>query len=569
MAYRHDPDLDFLGTLSSEELDNLVKILTLDKEGNALLTENLTYSEQYKLYHPEHKMYWKDIAEELQLFGGNTFMNLLKGNKGVFYKEILCDVCDKLKVNYNKTSATIQIEQNLLMKILQDSLEKMSPDEIATLANELGIENKNGLTPQAMGAAFLAIFRAGGFKSYQLTLIVVNAVMKTLFGHMLPPIIAGGVAGRIAGILSGPIGWIITGVWTAIDLAGPAYRITIPAVIQVAYLRSLSINRQAVEANCDNNNGEENVHTESSPKKEKSVADISREIISNELYDPDTTDFKRVKSLLNKAENWSDEEKKAHIKAVYYSRTGMSGWDYISPDSTEVIWELAKKEKLRNIYKQAAALLPESEEAQDIYRVLALAEKRRQSWVNPTYNRNQTPSVKFSDFGFKLAVVNELMFNQEKLIPKFELQAFLDEDSEQCINACNGDVYKSFLYALPFNPFQNIGMGMLNMLSDKPKPIYNNTFGSVIHYFEQLDIPAALFSNIEKIEIKRDMPIYHNMLVTLNGEISITDDAKKDLNLLPNLKSILISDEVVLSAKIVAELKARQIDLIIEQNSDK
>ncbi len=38
-------------------------------------------------------------------------------------------------------------------------------------------------------------------------------------------------------ILAGPIGWIITGVWTAIDIAGPAYRVTIPACILVATLR--------------------------------------------------------------------------------------------------------------------------------------------------------------------------------------------------------------------------------------------------------------------------------------------------------------------------------------------
>ncbi len=38
-------------------------------------------------------------------------------------------------------------------------------------------------------------------------------------------------------ILTGPVGWIITGVWTAIDIAGPAYRVTIPACILVATLR--------------------------------------------------------------------------------------------------------------------------------------------------------------------------------------------------------------------------------------------------------------------------------------------------------------------------------------------
>lgn len=55
-------------------------------------------------------MYWDEIAEELQLFGGNTFMNLIKGNKVVLYREILCDVCVRLKVNYNKKSDFALIE---------------------------------------------------------------------------------------------------------------------------------------------------------------------------------------------------------------------------------------------------------------------------------------------------------------------------------------------------------------------------------------------------------------------------------------------------------------------------
>lgn len=38
-------------------------------------------------------------------------------------------------------------------------------------------------------------------------------------------------------ILTGPIGWVITGLLTAIDIAGAAYRVTIPAVINIAALR--------------------------------------------------------------------------------------------------------------------------------------------------------------------------------------------------------------------------------------------------------------------------------------------------------------------------------------------
>jgi uncharacterized protein YaaW (UPF0174 family) len=33
------------------------------------------------------------------------------------------------------------------------------------------------------------------------------------------------------------VGWTLTGLWTAVDIAGPAYRVTMPAVIQVALVR--------------------------------------------------------------------------------------------------------------------------------------------------------------------------------------------------------------------------------------------------------------------------------------------------------------------------------------------
>lgn len=246
MAYRHDPDLEFLDSLSSEELNDLVYLLTHDKDGERRLTESLTQEDNYKKYYPDHKQYWKEIATEIQCFGGNTFVNMFRGG-GVPYKEVLCDVCDKIKVNYNKDSSTKKIEQNLLMKILEDALEKMSPEEIEKLGKELGLENTAKLTSQSLMAIFLAVFRAGGFKSYQLTLIIVNAIVKVLIGRGLT--LGGNVlVTRTAAILTGPIGWVITGLWTAIDIAGPAYRVTIPAVIQIAYLRTLSENRDAISA---------------------------------------------------------------------------------------------------------------------------------------------------------------------------------------------------------------------------------------------------------------------------------------------------------------------------------
>lgn len=236
MAYRYDNDLEFLSKMNSEDLNDLVYCLTHDKDGNTRFTEELTNNERYKTHYPNHKHYWDEIAAEIQCFGGNTLATIIRGGKGVVYKEILEDVCDKLKVNYNSNSSVEVIESNLLMKILSDAIEKMSPEELKELALATGIQNLNTPTKEALVGVFQAIFRAGGFKSYQLTLIIVNAVLKALIGRGLS--FAGNATlTRTMAILTGPIGWAITGIWTAIDIASPAYRVTIPATICVAVLR--------------------------------------------------------------------------------------------------------------------------------------------------------------------------------------------------------------------------------------------------------------------------------------------------------------------------------------------
>lgn len=236
MAYRYDTDLQFLEAMESDDLNDLVYCLTHDRDGDVRFTEELTTSPTYKLYYPDHQKYWELIAAELQCFGANTFATLLRRGKGVEYREVLMDVCDQVKVNYNKNASTEQIEGNLLMKILTDALEKMNPEELKILAEAAGIENIGNITPEAMTGIFLAVFKAGGFKSYQLTVIIVNAVLKALFGRGLS---WGGniILTKTMSILIGPIGWAITGLWTLVDIAGPAYRITIPAVILVAALR--------------------------------------------------------------------------------------------------------------------------------------------------------------------------------------------------------------------------------------------------------------------------------------------------------------------------------------------
>ncbi len=51
---------------------------------------------------------------------------------------------------------------------------------------------------------------------------------------------------KTLGILAGPIGWVITGALVSVNLAWPAYRVTVPACVLVATLRKkLKAEREA------------------------------------------------------------------------------------------------------------------------------------------------------------------------------------------------------------------------------------------------------------------------------------------------------------------------------------
>lgn len=237
MAYRFDEDLEFLREISSRDLNDLVECLTKDKDGGALWTEELTSNPTYKKYHPDHSKYWELIAAECQCFGANSLMTALRGGKGVLYREVLADVCDNLKVKeIKKNDHTLDIENKLLAKVLGDAIDKMSDEDRIDFAKTIGMSSLKSLNPAAMTAAIQLAFKAGGFKSYQLTLIAANAISRAILGRGLT--LAGNAAlTRTASMLAGPVGWAIAGAWTAVDIAGPAYRVTMPAVIQIALLR--------------------------------------------------------------------------------------------------------------------------------------------------------------------------------------------------------------------------------------------------------------------------------------------------------------------------------------------
>ncbi|MFK5158044.1 DUF3944 domain-containing protein, partial [Glaesserella parasuis] len=203
MAYVYDVDLEFLAQCTNEDLQPLVDILTKDKDGKKRYTEGLTSSRVYKVFYPDHNLYWKEIAEEIQKFGANTIATLFRLGKGVSYKTILIEVCEKMKVNFNKESSTELIEKHLLDKVLTSAIEELSEDDLKKLAEELKIPATH-LGKQSLTALVLVELNS------LLSTPVLWKTIHTMFPQTIGTLLAGTALGRILGFATGPIGWVIT-----------------------------------------------------------------------------------------------------------------------------------------------------------------------------------------------------------------------------------------------------------------------------------------------------------------------------------------------------------------------
>ncbi|GAA7198395.1 DUF3944 domain-containing protein [Helicobacter pylori] len=173
MAYRYDSDLEFLKRLSSNDLKDLFDVLVYDEDGALRMNEELTDSTEYKRCGSDYAKYPRRIAEELQCYGGNTFINFLE-TKGLIQRDFVRCVRSFKEVNYHEESPTSLIEKNILSKLLKDSLEKMSGREIKELGHELGMTNIDkviGENKQLLIASVLTLFKAGGSHSLENVII--------------------------------------------------------------------------------------------------------------------------------------------------------------------------------------------------------------------------------------------------------------------------------------------------------------------------------------------------------------------------------------------------------------
>ena len=232
---KEDRDLRFLANCKNEDLKTLVDMMTHDKDGNVRFSEGLTDTDAYLQCYPYRlQNMWQEIAGELQRFGGNTIANLYRG-EGISYRTILKDVCKKMKVYFSDSEETEDIERALLKKMCSDVIGSMSEKELLEMSESLDIPTKNPKKYLIAAALQLAI-RRGGALFARIAVYISQMIAKMVLGRGAM-MVGTNILNKTFGFLTGPIGWIVTAGWAIYDIAAPAYRVTVPCVLQVACMR--------------------------------------------------------------------------------------------------------------------------------------------------------------------------------------------------------------------------------------------------------------------------------------------------------------------------------------------
>ena len=203
---------------STEQLEPLCKLLDAWFEGKPSTPE--------------------EIADYLRRWGSSTIMTIFRGWKGADYIEVTRDVAKALNADLPKKGDERDYELAILGKVVEKYLQGASPEDreqIEKILKEAGDEAWKSLSAWASGAGKPIVITLLNTVGRQVTQQILKRIILWIVAKQTAKQ-AAKAAARLAGMAI-PLLNIVFAVWLLIDLAGPAYRKTVPAVIQVALLR--------------------------------------------------------------------------------------------------------------------------------------------------------------------------------------------------------------------------------------------------------------------------------------------------------------------------------------------
>jgi len=180
-----------------------------------------------------------ELVRKICLDGGSTIMSALRKWNGVPYAAVVRDVAGKMNVRTEPSEEVFSIEIKLLEEMIRRFLQNASPQEreqVQRYLSRAGSEHRIRMVEiargsLAVGTVAMMIKHIGQHASAE---IVRQVVLRSTAQKVASE--AARRATQIAGWGVPFLNVVFVG-WTVADIAGPAFRKTVPTVLEVALLR--------------------------------------------------------------------------------------------------------------------------------------------------------------------------------------------------------------------------------------------------------------------------------------------------------------------------------------------
>lgn len=205
------PLIDLLSKASSDDLNVLADLITDDGKGRVALDSKVKITILNHRKKGSLQSIPNVLEAEIRAFGSNSIANIFRSDS-VSYLELATDVAKKLDGKPTPSHDVLAIEQIVMRQALSKYAGVKSFSDYAALAGQVAQVVKM-LVSTASGLGGIAA--TGG----------AAAAMSA-------------IGGRLISLAAPPLAVAATGA-TIFQAASPAFRITVPAVLQIARIRQL------------------------------------------------------------------------------------------------------------------------------------------------------------------------------------------------------------------------------------------------------------------------------------------------------------------------------------------
>lgn len=180
------------------------------------------------------------IDKQIKYYGSSDIAYLKReifgSNGGVEAKEIIEDVCAKLKVNIKLGGSIESKLERLVNAIVEKELLSKTPDELSIAFKNMGVGDidRELILEHLKNNGKVAILPIlAQILGPKITLGIIETIIVSLIAQIIGREAAKQLIKELIkrnpwiNVL-GPVLWVLSGAWLAFDLQGPAYRKTVP-----------------------------------------------------------------------------------------------------------------------------------------------------------------------------------------------------------------------------------------------------------------------------------------------------------------------------------------------------